>query len=242
MKHLFWSSALLLVLAGSRGEAQGQQMMHMQPPPQIAVTGVGEVRVVPDRATIMIGVQSRAATAAAAGADNARRQRAIIDTLRAIGIPAAEISTANYSVYPETRYDSSRQQPRVVGYVVSNMVRVELRDVGIVGRVIDAALSKGANQIASLDFFQANADSTRRVGLAQALTKARADAEVLASAAGGRLGNLIEVQANDMSGPPIIRKSFDMMEARAAQVPTPIEPGSEIFRISVSARWEFVKP
>lgn len=242
MKHLFRTSALLLVLAGSRAEGQGQQMMHMQPPPQIAVSGVGEVRVVPDRATIMIGVQSRAATAAAAGADNARRQRAIIDTLRAIGIPATEISTANYSVYPETRYDTSRQQPRVVGYVVSNMVRVELRDVGSVGRVIDAALSKGANQIASLDFFQANADSTRRVGLAQALAKARADAEVLASAAGGRLGSLIEVQSNDMSGPPIIRKSFDMMEARAAQAPTPIEPGSEVFRISVSARWEFVKP
>lgn len=232
---------LALALATGRAMAQDPMtMMHPPTPPQIAVAGQGEVRVVPDRATLTLGVQSRGRTAAVASADNSRRQGAIIDTLRAMGLTSEQISTANYTVYPETRYDTTSKRTVVTGYFVSNTVRVELRSVDQVGRVIDGALAKGANQISSLDFYQSNPDSTRRVGLAQAITRARADAEVIARAAGGTLGKLLEVQANDMSGPPIIRKSLEMFDTRAAGAPTPIEPGSEMFRVMVNARWEFV--
>lgn len=229
-----------LALSLTAGGAGAQLPTEMRPtPPQISVTGQGEVRVVPDRATLVLGVQSRARTASAASADNASRQRAIIDTLRAMGLASEQITTANYSVHPETRYDTASRRTVVSGYVVNNSVRVELRSVDQVGKVIDAALAKGANQISSLDFYQSNPDSTRRIGLAQALTRARADAEVIARAAGGTLGRLLEVQANDVSAPPIIRKSMEMIEARAVMA-TPIEPGSELFRVIVNARWEFV--
>src|SRR5207245_866790 len=63
--------------------------------PQVIATGAGEARVAPDRATIYIGVQSRAPTASAAGADNARRQRAVIDTLRALGLAGDRVPTPN---------------------------------------------------------------------------------------------------------------------------------------------------
>ena len=82
------------------------------PPPQVVASGVGEARVTPDRATIMVGVQSRAATAAAAAADNARRQKAILDTLRALGLGGDQLSTANYNVAPEMVYPQTADRRR----------------------------------------------------------------------------------------------------------------------------------
>src|SRR5687767_13073438 len=90
----------LSVTAGAQ-----QSIVPAVMPPQISVSGVGETRVTPDRAIINIGVYSRAVTAAAAARDNARKQQAIIDTLRALGIPREQISTTQFNVSPEMRQD-----------------------------------------------------------------------------------------------------------------------------------------
>src|SRR5439155_19103090 len=120
--------------------------------------------------------QTRGTTAAAAAAENARRQRTILDTLRAIGVLAEQLSTSNYSVQPEMQYAPNGQAPpRVVGYTVTNTVRVEVRRLDDVGRVIDAALSKGSNEMSGLQFYSSKADSVRRSALAVAVVAARAD-------------------------------------------------------------------
>ena len=236
MSKIGWLVGGLAIAPGLVG-AQIPASMQ-QPVPAIVVSAMGESRIAPDRASILIGVQSRSKTAALAGAENARRQKAVLDTLRALGLQSDQLTTTNYSVYPETRYDQATQTSVVVGYVVSNNVRVELRSLDLVAKVIDAALAKGANQISSLDFYPSNPDATRRQALAQAVERARADADALARAAGGSLGTLLELNSNDVGGPPIIRKEMAMRAA--ADVSTPIEPGSELFRVSVTARWQFV--
>jgi len=71
------------------------------PLPHVVTTGTGEVQLSPDRATVVVGVQSRATTVAGATADNSRRQRAIIDTLRALGLGSDQIATVNFNVSPE---------------------------------------------------------------------------------------------------------------------------------------------
>ena len=65
--------------------AQDSMSGHGAQFPQIAVTGRGEVKVSPDRATIQISVQTRASTAAAAAAENANKQQAVLAALRASG-------------------------------------------------------------------------------------------------------------------------------------------------------------
>jgi uncharacterized protein YggE len=209
------------------------------PPPAapqslIETSGRADARIVPDRATITIGVESRGATAAAAAADNARRQRAILDTLRSLGLTSDLLSTQNYSVSPEMQYPQGGQ-PRVTGYTVSNVVRVEVRRLDDVPRIIDASLAKGANQIASLQFYSSKADSVRRVALAQAVANARADAEVLARAAGGSLGGLLELSTEPNEIRPM---TVPIAMARmSAAAPTPIEPGEATISAFVSARW-----
>src|SRR5688572_7214550 len=198
--------------------------------PQIVTSAHGEVRIAPDRATINIGVQSRAATAAAAAAQNSQRQRAVIDAIKAKGVPAEQIATSNFNVIPETRYDREGQAaPRTTSYLVVNSITVELKRIDQVGAVIDAALLAGANQINSLSFGLQNADSARRVALSQAVAKSRADAEAMARAAGGTLGSLIEMQALDafMPGPPI---PYAMAKTATAAESVPVEPGQETVR------------
>jgi uncharacterized protein YggE len=207
------------------------------PTPRIITSGSGEARVSPDKATIFIGVQSRASTAASAASTNARRQRAVLDTLRAMGLTSAQLSTVNYSVSPEMQYDQNTRTSRVVGYVVSNSVRVQVNQLDDVGRIIDAALAKGANEISSLQFESSKADSARRAALSEAVANARADAEALARAAGGTLGELIELSTT--SSP--IRPYAEMAMAKvAAAAPTPIEPGEQTISASVTAQWAFV--
>ncbi len=215
------------------------QAMPAAFPPEISTSGVGEARVSPDRATLFIGVQTRAATAAAAGADNARRQRAILDTLKALGLGSDQLSTQNYNVSPEMQYSPNGQTPpKVTGYVVTNTVRAEARRLDDVGKLIDAVLAKGANEISSLEMYSSKADSVRRAALAVAVANARADAETLARAAGGSLGELLELTTSAPQPQPVPR--LMMSRAVAEQKQTPIEAGQQAFSATVSARWRFV--
>lgn len=230
-------ASLGLSLTAEAQQSAGPAVM----PPQVAVSGVGESRVTPDRAVINIGVYSRATTAAAAARDNARKQQAIIDTLRVVGIPREQISTTQFNVSPEMRHIPQSGRNEITGYSVSNTVRVEVRQLDQVAAVIDAALAKGANQINSLDFLVSNTDEPRRRALAQAIERARLDAETMARAAGGSLGALLELSAS-YSPIPIMRREMAMATASRAQgdVATPIEPGEEMIRAVISARWQFI--
>jgi len=206
--------------------------------PEIVTSATGEAQLTPDRAAVYVGVQTRASTAALAARENAQKQTAIIDAIVALGISREQISTENYTVAPDTRYDQSTQRTTVTGYIVSNVVRVEVRRMEQVAPVLDTALGKGANQINSLDFFASNSDSARHDALAQAIAKARGDAEAMARAAGGSLGALVELSTSDAGPRPVSRIADFAMMAKAA--PTPIEPGQQRLQVSVSTRWLFV--
>ena len=206
--------------------------------PQIAVTARSEIKVSPDRASIQISVQTRAATAAAAANDNATKLNAVLNALRALGLSNDQLSTLNYNVYPEQRYEQGKE-PEVVAYNVTNTILADVRKLNQVGPVIDAALSHGANMITSLQFYASNTEAARRTAIASAIEKARQDADVAARAAHGTLGTLLEVSIGAFSPPP--PRPLAMMRAGvAAQADTPINPGEETLTVEVSTRWRFI--
>lgn len=208
--------------------------------PSISVAAQGTSRITPDRATIQIGVLSRAATAAAASSENARVAQRIIAAIKALGIGAEQISTVNYSVNPEYRHVENRS-PQITGYTVHNTVVVDVRQIDQVGRVIDASLGAGANMINSLDFYAANTEDARRAALAAAVGKARLDAETIARAAGGTLGALAEASVGAYMV-PMRRENIQMLRENVAMAapPTPVEPGSELLSVQVMTRWYFI--
>ena len=238
MKRLLASIGACSALLGAADLAAQETARAAQP--QIVTNASAEVRVTPDRATVQVGVQTRAATAAAASNQNSQKQTAIIAAIKARGIPAEQIGTSNFNVIPETRYDREGQAaPRTTSYLVINTITVEVKRIDQVGPVIDAALGAGANQINSLAFGVSNPDSARRAALAIAVAKSRADADVIARAAGGTLGSLIEINAADGYSPSPPRP-FMAREVMAADAKVPVEPGQESIMATVSARWQFL--
>src|SRR6266850_1889376 len=193
--------------------------------PQIAVTGRGEVKVSPDRATIQVSVQTRAVSAAAAASENATKQQSVLTALRTLGLATDQLSTINYNVYPEQRYEQGKE-PVIVAYNVTNTILAEVRKLTQVGPVIDAALAHGANMITSLEFYASNTEAARRTAIGVAIEKARADADAAAKAARGTLGTLLEINVSAYFPPP---PRPMMMTARkdAAQADTPINAGQE---------------
>lgn len=234
MKIKIWP-VLAALLAPVSGQSQDSRA-PLELVPQIAVTGRGEVKVSPDRATIQISVQTRASTAAAAAAENANKQQAVLNALRAMGLGNDQLSTINYNLYPEQRYEQGKE-PVIVGYNVTNTILAEVRKLSQVGPAIDAALSRGANMITSLQFFASNTEAARRTAIGTAIEKARADAEAAAKAAGGTLGTLLEVSVVGYSPPP---PRPMMMAKGVAQADTPISPGEETLAVEVATRWRFI--
>jgi uncharacterized protein YggE len=208
--------------------------------PQIIVSGHGELKITPDRANIQISVQARATTAAAAAADNAKKQAAVIAAIKALGVADDQISTSNYNVSPEQRYEPNRD-PIITGYVVTNTVTVEVRKISTVGAILDAALAHGANLISGLSFYASSTEGSRHIAIASAVAAARADAEAAAKAAGGSLGGLLEINVGSYS-PPVPRPMMlrGVSAAVSMQADTPISPGQETLSVDVSTRWRFV--
>lgn len=234
MRKLLFGSFLLI-----SAPVSGQQGTIIATQPQISVASAGEVKVTPDRANIQIAVQTRATTAAAAAAENAARQKAVIDALRALGLKPDQISTTGYNVSPEQRYEPNRE-PVVVGYNVTNTVSVDVSDLAMVGRIIDTAISKGANMISSLNFYSSNTDAARRQAMALAIQKARLDAEAAATAAGGSIGGLLEINVGAYFPPPRPVEYSVQMKAATGAADTPINPGDQTVTVQVSTRWSFI--
>jgi hypothetical protein len=233
--------SLLLLTCVISTPVWGQQSASNAPiGPQIAVSARGETRVNPDRATIQISVHTRATTAAGAATENATKQKAVFDALRALGFQSEQLSTINYNIYPEQRYEPNRE-PVIIGYNVTNTLLVDVRKLPLVGPAIDAALSKGANMITSLQFYASNTEDARRTAITTAVQKARTDAETAARAAGGTLGGLLEITVGAYHAPPprpmVMARD---MAANAAAQETPINPGEQTVSVDLTTRWSFI--
>lgn len=211
------------------------------PPPSINVMSRGEVQVAPDRARVQVGIETQAKTAALASQENNKKQTAILAAIRALGIPAAQIQTLNYSVSPMQRYDEKERKVVIDGYRVSNIVSVETDKLEQTGAIIDAGLANGANRVAGLQFLVKNRDSAQEQALKQAVESARRQAEVAAKAAGGEVAELLELSINDFErAEPMPMMAMAKM-ADGAGAPTPIAEGTTTIAVSVSTRWRFAK-
>ncbi len=212
------------------------------PIPQIVVNGRGEVQVAPDRARVQVGVETQAKTALLASQENNRKQAAILAAVRALGIPATQIQTLNYSVMPIQRYDEKTQRTLIDGYRVSNIVQVETDKIEQAGPIIDAGLTSGANRVAGLEFLVKDRTKAQELALTKAVEQARRQAEVAAKAAGGQVVELLELTINDFERQePRMVMAMAKMDMADASTPTPVSEGMSTVAVSISTRWRFSK-
>src|SRR5882672_3789242 len=157
----FPAIAALALAPFASGLAQGVPVSNVTPP-VLSTSGQGEAKVAPDRASVLVNVQTRGLTAAAAASENATKTKAVLDALGRVGLSRDQLATEGYTVYPETRYDKDGANPHVVAYVVTNTVHAETKRPEQAGSIVDAALTAGANMINSLSFYASSIDEARR--------------------------------------------------------------------------------
>ena len=192
----------------------------------ISVSGSGAVTVVPDRALLSFGVETRGRTAAEALATNGAAMRKVIAALKAAGVADKDLQTQQVSLSPTYSDDGET----VTGYSASNTVGVTVRKLSQTGTLIDKAVAAGANQVSGPSLDRSDRDQLYRKALEAALADARAKAETIAVAAGLTLGRAAQVQETS-AAPPVY-----MAEAKAvaADQPTPIEAGTQDVQATVT--------
>lgn len=225
--------------------AVAQQPAVPEPTPAIVVSAEGKRTMAPDRASLFLSIQNRSRTPSLAGTDNARIASAIRNAVVALGVDRAQISTMNYNVRPDIEIiqgPQGREMRRDSAYVATNSVRVELRNLDLLSRVIDTALTAGATNVASVSYWLADLTRARREATVEAVRQARESAEAIATAAGGSLGDLLEITTQPVRiiGPQPMMGEMMMARAISADVPTPVSPRDIDVTAYVTARWKFV--
>ncbi|MFN3645060.1 MAG: SIMPL domain-containing protein [Gemmobacter sp.] len=209
------------------------------PAPRITVTGEGRTETAPDMATVSLGVQTRADTAAAALAENSAQLARVLARLKAAGIAERDLQTSGLGLGPQMDYSRDGQPPRVVGYEASNQLTVRVRDLSRLGAVLDQAVGDGANTLNGLSFGLSDPAAALDAARVQAVAEARRKARMMAEAAGARLGAVLEMneQGNGLDPRPMFRTGA-AMEAAAV----PIAGGEVGYAVSVSVTWALLAP
>lgn len=214
--------------------------------PFIQVSGTAQVFVPSDRARLNFAVVTEAETADQAVSENAERMEAVIAALRGTGAAGLRVESWGYDLQP--RYarptNNGDQEPRIIGYMAANNVRATVDDVEAVGRLIDAAVSAGANRVTSLQFEARNTDAARADALRQAVQNARSQAEAMAAALGQPLGPALEVHGGAHAPMPPPMPYMEM--ARVASAPmaadTPIEAAESSVTANVTIKYRLGNP
>lgn len=204
----------------------------------IFTQGTAEITGQNDSARIHISVQTEAREMEKAAADNAAKTDAVIEAIKALDIRDLKKKTANYRVTPKK--DFKARPPVIRGYEVVNEIVIttegfEPKELSAqVSKVVGTALEAGANMIRNIQFYINDRASLEKQGLRLATQEAVEQANVLAEAAGVRLGRIVSISTQPIAVP----FRGDMFKAAGrvagdASMEPPIESGESSISVHV---------
>jgi len=204
----------------------------------IWVTGEGEVTVVPDIATLSLGVEARAETAEEARTEAAEAMDRVMTTLKDNGVAEKDIQTKYFSVYPIIRWNDEKNEEVITGYRVSNTVTAKVRDIEEIGTIIDVVIEAGGDliRINNIEFSVDDTSVYHGEAREEAMADAQAKAEQLAAMAGVSLGKPTYV-SESIYMPSFGYPRMEMMEMPVPAAETPISPGEMEITLTVQVAY-----
>lgn len=210
----------------------------------LTVTAQGSSTRTPDLASYSAGVTTQGTTASEALSANSAQMNRVIAALKRAGIADKDVQTSNLSVnpvysqpkrLPDGSYEDAPQ--RIVAYQVSNTVNVRQRKLEDMGKVIDALVTAGANQVNGPGFMLAEPDAAQDEARVAAMKSARARAELYAKASGLRVARIVSISESGGYAPqPVMFVRKEM-----ADVPPPappVAPGELEMNMNVTVQFE----
>lgn len=182
----------MLLLSGIVVTAIVRDRIVNNPWREVSITGTGKVAYTPDMGLIRLGVHVEDTTAQNALTRLNTIVQAVTPAIVALGVPAEDISTQNFNVYPQYFYPEG-SPPRISGYTADQQFLVKVSVTGspdIVARVIETASAQGANQVLGVSFEASNTEELKHEALLKAIEDAKGRAQKTADSAGIKLGNI----------------------------------------------------
>lgn len=209
----------------------------------LTVSAQGSSTRTPDLASYTAGVTTQGTTASQALSANSAQMTQVIAALKRAGIADRDVQTSNLNVNPvyESRKNTANGAiddgpQKIVGYQVNNTVSVRQRKLADMGKVIDALVAAGANQVNGPSFMldkPATAEDEARV---EAIKTARARAELYAKAAGLRVARIVSISESGGYAPqPVMYLRKEAMDVSAAP---PVAAGELETNVNVTVQFE----
>ena len=208
----------------------------------LTLSAEGKSTRTPDLAVFSAGVTTQGNTAGEAMSANAAAMTRVIAALKRAGVADKDIQTSSINlnpVYGQPVMGPNGQvvnEPRIVGYQAVNMVTVRARDIKNFGKVLDALVASGANQISGPSFQMSDPSTAQDEARLGAMKAARTRADLYARAAGLRVVRIVSISEGGYNPP---QPKYAMMEARSADAAsTPVQAGEVEAQVSVTVQFE----
>lgn len=201
----------------------------------LSVSAQAEAKRVPDIATLSAGVVTQAADANAALRANADEMTQVVAAIKAAGIAERDIQTSGVNLNPQYRY-AENLPPAITGYQASNNVNITVRDIAKLGKIFDALVATGANQVNGPSFDVDDKESAFDEARRAAVEKARARAEMYAKTLGMKVRRIVSISEGNGYNPP--RPMMAMAKMERSQADTPISPGENTLSVNLDVVFE----
>jgi uncharacterized protein YggE len=235
--------ALLIGLLAIPIAAQAHDQTNLEKP-TLTVTGAGHLAVTPDTVFVTLGMETAGKSLAEAQKQNNLVMIKVIERLRELQIEKERIQTSSFTVSPQYKpppkrpADAPPAPPEIVGYVVSNNVTVEVRNLEKVGAVIEESLAAGANHFQGLHWALRDEQQAKLGALKQAAAKARDKANALGEVLKVKLIRLASVNEDGHVVHPVPRASRSTVAMDAGGGEPPIYSGELKIEATVTLVYE----
>lgn len=219
----------------SLGENLTGLQVNMNSQQGVWVNGEGKVKVVPDVASLSLGISVQRTSVAEAQSLAAQTMDKVMAALTTSGIGKQDIQTQQYSISQVTRWDNQSQQEVVTGYRVSNMVAVKIKKIETAGAVIDAVGAAGGDytRINGINFSVSDPLPYVKEAREKAFADAKAKAEQMANLAGISLGKPVYISESSYVPQPRYDQAYKMVAGAAPAAETSISPGETEITVNV---------
>ena len=203
----------------------------------VTVVGSGTVTAQPDGARVSMAISERAKDVATGQAAASRVVAAVLELTDDLNIDRDQVDTTGATVQPNYRWNNNTEEQELRGYIVGRQITVRVDELDRLGRLIEGAVQAGVNQVSPPQLISSTRKEAERQALAAAAEDARANALVLATALGARLGDVLQMSASPGGRPPI---AYARMEAQVADAAATYNAADLSFNSTVNVTFELV--
>jgi uncharacterized protein len=196
------------------------------------VNGKGSLKIRPDMVNITIGVVTEDKQLQNAQTQNAEKMNQVIGTIKSFGIEDNQIQTVTYNISPVYDFIDGKQEFR--GYRVTNIVKINVKNLERVGEIIDSAVTAGANQVGDIEFASSDPDKYYKRALMIAIKDAVEKAMVVGETLGVTVYKVpVKIIEETQGFAPVMKR----VQVQALEASTPIEAGEMEISAGVEAQF-----